>query len=302
MWGDTHFAESLRTALERAGQRAVIHRHGAHQTAAAAFDDVSLVIRGIDRVRPMPGMVNVLWVISHPDAVTPEEIREFDLVFAASTTWSAKMSERAGREVVPLLQATDTARFNVDVVPVPHDVPLFVGGTHPGRERRIVSSAVAAGVPLGVYGPGWDGSLPEGVLLGEYVDNRDLAGYYRGTPRVLADHWDLMAAEGFVQNRIFDAVACGSRVVSDYVDGIDELFAGAVKSYRSSDDLAFLCRDDALGMFPDDARMKDIAARVRRLHSFDRRAEQLVEAVTGFRDRSAVPVTRLAAAGAPGQR
>lgn len=302
MWGDTHFAESLRTALERAGQRAVVHRHGAHQTPAAAFDDVNLVVRGIDRVRPMPGMVNVLWVISHPDAVTPEEVREFDLVFAASTTWSAKMSEQAGHEVFPLLQATDTARFNVDIPPVPHDVPLFVGGIHPGRERRIVSSAVAAGVPIGVYGPGWDGLLPDGVLLGEYVDNRDLAGYYRGTPRVLADHWDLMAAEGFVQNRIFDAVACGSRVISDQVDGIDELFSGAVKSYRSPDDLALLCRDDARGVFPGDAQMESIAARVRRLHSFDRRAEQLVEAVAEFRKRSETPMTRFAAVGAPGQR
>lgn len=278
-WGDTHFAESLRTALERLGHRAVVHRHGTHHSEATAFDDVSLVIRGIDRTRPVPGQINILWVISHPDDVSVEEVREYDLVFAASEAWCRKMSDLADRPVVPLLQATDPHRFHSDVPAIRHDVAIFVGGTHPGRSRKIIDDALSAGVEVGVYGPGWEGSLPEGALRGQYVANTELAGHYRGARRVLADHWEAMAAEGFVQNRIFDAVASGAHVVSDQIAGVEEIFGNAVRTYRSASELAFLCSPESDVLFPDSAEMEAIAGRVREAHSFDRRAEQLSAAV-----------------------
>ncbi|MFE5310538.1 glycosyltransferase [Isoptericola sp. NPDC056605] len=282
-WGDTHFAESLRVALEDQGQTAVVHRHGAHSTPASSFDDVVLVVRGIDRVRPMPGKLNILWVISHPDKVTIDEIREFDLVFAASVPWAAKMSAASGRDVVPLLQATDIRRFNTSVEPVQLGVPLFVGGVHPGRERPVVEAALGAGVDLAVIGPGWGDSLPAGVHRGHYVDNEELAAYYRGASKVLADHWGTMSAEGFIQNRVFDAVAAGCRVVSDPVDGLDETFMGAVRTYDSPDDLTRLCGDDAGSEFPSEAEMDKIAAAVRENHSFQKRAKELVSAASSVR-------------------
>lgn len=278
MWGDTHFAESLRAALTTRGQTAVVHRHGVHTAPSAAHDDVNLVIRGLDRVRPMPGQVNILWVISHPEAVSVEEIREFDVVFAASLSWSRKMTELSGRDVLPLLQATDVTRFNDTVEPQPLDAALFVGGIHVGRERPVVTDALAAGVPLAVYGPGWAGRLPEGVHLGEYVENRDLASHYRGAHRVLADHWELMADEGFIQNRLFDAVAAGCYVISDKVDGIADVFRGAVQTYTTPSELGRLCAPDSEGLFPSSDELARIAEAVRREHSFSRRAEQLVEA------------------------
>ncbi len=282
-WGDTHFAEALRDALERAGQAAVVHRRQARETPAAAYDDVSLVIRGLDRVRPVPGKVNVLWVISHPDDVSVDEVREFDLVFAASYAWSRKMTDRSGRQVRPLLQATAPERFTSDVEPVPHGVPVFVGGAHAGRTRWMVNAAVEAGVPLAVYGSGWDGLLPDGVLRGQYVGNHELAAHYRGATRVLADHWELMAREGFLQNRLFDAVATGSRVVSDSVDGVEEVFQGAVQTCQDGAELAALCGAEGDERFPSDEEMQKIAAHVRTHHSFDARAQELVEAVAAVR-------------------
>ena len=52
-------------------------------------DDVLLVLRGLDRVTPRPGLLNIEWIISHPDMISPDEVAQFDLVYAASTTWSA---------------------------------------------------------------------------------------------------------------------------------------------------------------------------------------------------------------------
>lgn len=278
-WGDTHFAKALRVALERQGQVAVVHPWGSHDAPAAGLDDVHLVLRGKHRVRPVPGKVNVLWVISHPESVTVDELLGFDTVFAASHAWAREMTRVSGRDVGILLQATDATAFGPDGPVVHHDAPLFVGGVHPGRERSVVGAALAGGVSLAVYGPGWDGNLPEGYLRGDYVEPSALPAYYRGAPRVLADHWPSMADHGFVQNRVFDAVASGAPVISDPVADIDEVFGGAVLTYRGPDELAELCGRDGESAFLSASEREWLARRTRREHSFDARASRLVDVV-----------------------
>ncbi len=54
---------------------------------------------------------------------------------------------------------------------------------------------------------------------------------------MLNDHWDDMRDEGFISNRLYDALACGAFVISDHVDGIEEEFDGAVATYRLPDEL-----------------------------------------------------------------
>lgn len=220
IWGDTHFADALAGALRSLGHEVVTRRRGADGTGPVHLDDVCVAIRGLYPIPPTPGRRNLLWIISHPDDVTPEELEGYDVVCAASTTWSAAMSQRWGREVVPLLQATgfeepDTGREEPGVV--------FVGNNGEGRERPLVWAAVEAGVPLTVHGRGWQ-DLPPGTWQGEYVDNARLPEIYHRHGVVLADHWADMAARGFVANRVFDAVASGAGVICDDVVGVHDVF------------------------------------------------------------------------------
>jgi glycosyltransferase involved in cell wall biosynthesis len=284
LWGDTHLAESLAEALRRLGQEVVTYRHGAHNAGPVYLDDVVLGIRGLDVIRPQPGQVNALWVISHPDDVAVSEFVGFQLVFAASVTWAEQMSERSGRPVQPLLQATDSHRLPAADSPRgPGTEPVFVGQTTARRERVIVRDALAAGIDFAVHGPGWTGVLPPEVWRSVNVPNADLLSCYREHGLVFADHWPDMAAGGFIANRLFDAVASGARVISDDVPGIHEIFGSAVQIYRSVEDLAFLCSAEGLKTFPDDDELDAIAARVAVEHSFDHRAQELLDAVLKVR-------------------
>lgn len=244
-WGDTHFANGLARALRALGQDVVICRLGAHDAGPTHLDDVSLTVRGLHPAPPVPGQTNVLWVISHPDDVDPDELSGYDLVFAASAAWSRAMGERSGREVLPLLQASEFAPAPPVRLPPPEDREVvFVGSTHDGRRRRLVEDAVASGIPLAVHGAGWEGLVPDHVWKSEYVPNEDLPALYRRHGLVLADHWPDMAANGFVANRVFDAMAAGARVLSDDVVGIEQRFGpDLVRVCRGPDDL----RDSVLG-------------------------------------------------------
>ncbi|MBF4586705.1 glycosyltransferase family protein [Curtobacterium sp. VKM Ac-2887] len=278
-WGDVHFAAELAGALERLGQRVRIDRRDAHVRDDDAADDVTLVIRGLDRVPPNPASVNLLWVISHPDDVADTELRSFDRVFAAGPAWAAAASARSGVPVAPLLQATDPAVFR----PVPAQGPdagrvVFVGSTR-GVVRPLVADAVALGADLRVHGPGWDGLVPAGSLGEPSLARSEVATAYASARVVLNDHWDDMAAGGFVSNRVFDVLAAGGVVVTDPVEGIaDVLDVPTLAVARGRGDLAALLAPDRA--WPSAAERARVAARVAADHSFDARARVLLDAAS----------------------
>ena len=97
-----------------------------------------------------------------------------------------------------------------------------------------------ADLPVAVYGGGWEGRLPDGVLAGAYLPNTELGAAYGAAGVVLNDHWDDMRDEGFLSNRLFDAVASGARVVTDDVAGLRRVFGPEVQVARSREDLVRL--------------------------------------------------------------
>ena len=288
-WGDTWFASDLVEALERAGQRArVVHRGGA-ESAAREADDVVVVLRGLRRVRPRRpatggGAAWLLWVISHPELVEPDEPDDFDAVFAASACWS-RASEFAV-PVLPLLQATNPRRFSPSAAPADTGArALFVGSTR-GEYRPAVRACVDGGVELALYGVGWEEFVAPSVIAGEFLPNELLPAAYAAAWTVLNDHWPDMAAEGFLSNRLFDAVATGTRVLSDRAAGMSEVFGTAVVAYDDPNEIPALLARPVDEVFAGRPTRLEHAARIAREHSFDARAAELIERAEQIRDAS----------------
>ncbi len=281
-WGDTHFLRRLAEALEACNQVVVIDGYQEFYRNTGAVDEVVLVLRGLRPYTPRPGQVNLMWIISHPDDVSADECRPFDRVFAASMRWAAAKSGEWGLNIAPLLQCTDPALFHPDrAEPGTGEPALFVGGSR-GRPRPIVTAAVEAGLPLRVFGGGWEGLIDPGHIAGQYVANEDLGAVYRAAGVVLNDHWEDMREQGFLSNRLFDAVASGARVVSDEAAGIEDVFGDAVQVISTPADLRRLvdARDEVFG--PDERRIK-AAAEVANAHTFDARSRELAAAAAQIR-------------------
>lgn len=291
-WGDFHFATSLAAALERLGQWVALDHPETRGRATRALDDVQLTIRGLQRVSPTPGHVRLLWVISHPEDVTPSEVADYDVAYAASVTWAAGRSRDWGLAIAPLLQCTDPGRFRPGLA-APGSGPryLVVANTR-GQLRPAVREALAAGLPLTVYGTGWDRWVPAGApvtVAASYVPNDRLGALYAGAGLVLGDHWDDMRATGFVSNRVFDVLATGARLLSDPVAGLDEALddlAGAVPVWRDREDFRRLTAEPFEPHYPDDEARADVARRVVADHSFDARARVLLDAALAVRART----------------
>lgn len=281
-WGDTIFARDLVAALERAGQRASVVFRGAAQSAARESDDVVLVLRGLTRVVPRRGRATwLLWVISHPELVETDEPGEYDAAFAASAHWSR--AGEFGVPVIPLLQATAPERFHPGAAPADSGPALLFVGSTRGEYRPAVRAAVEAGLDVSVHGVGWEQFLPPERIAGEFVAPVDLPAAYASAGIVLNDHWPDMAREGFLSNRLFDATATATRVLSDPAEGMSDVFGDVVRTAATESELVRILSGNRDVEFASSEERLALAERIAREHSFDARASELIEKVRTLR-------------------
>jgi len=282
-WGDTHFARGLRRGLESAGVQARIDFHPSWGASEAG--DVVLVLRGRHRWQPAQGSgFRLLWIISHPDLVTPDECADYHLVVAGSQRHADWLRERTRVPVVWLGQCTDADRFHPPLgdQSAARSEFIFVGNRR-GVRREIVYWALEAGLPLKIWGKGWSGRVPATHIAGDYLSNEDLPDLYRRAKVTLDDHWPDMRRWGYVNNRIFDALACGLPVISEHHRELQRLFPELVMTCATREQ--FLGCVETL-MFEYPLRVAGAAAAaavVCREHSFEVRARELVRLVREHR-------------------
>lgn len=161
--------------------------------------------------------------------------QSLDAVVVASNKISSELNAR-GVAAYYIPQFTNTTRFYPDFDPTLKSDVLFVGANN--FYRTAVPALLKYGIPVDVYGPYW----PSGVAKASYADNRILRKYYSSAKIVLNDTREGMKQFGFISNRIFDASACGTLVISDYMPEIEQIYGDAVPMYRSESELIDLVK------------------------------------------------------------
>ncbi len=91
-----------------------------------------------------------------------------------------------------------------------------------------------------------------------------------------------MAKNGFIANRIFDAVASGARVISDYVPGSRKIFGKSLVEFKSPKELSKLFNEDLQSMFGTQSELDENAKIIQNQHNFDQRAEVLLNSARNF--------------------
>jgi GT2 family glycosyltransferase len=277
-WGDLFFAQGLAKALCKRGHSCRIdymNEWGSRDTDI----DIVVHIAGLSRYYPKPYNYNILWIVSHPSRVTPQELASYDLILVASLKFTPKVKAMTHTPVHTFLQASDVEHFS----PFPEkekdlDV-VFVGnniGTGRLKMRRVVAEALRLGRPLAVWGKGWKGLLPDDVWQGEFLPWGELPDTYRRAKVLLNDHHPDMLCNGFVNNRTFDVLACGAQLVTDSLSGLEQEL-GCVPVFSETKPIKQIFR--ALEVIRTEERQR-ISNNLRRIvyerFSFDSRAGELL--------------------------
>jgi len=276
-WGDWHLAQAFASSLRSLGPEVRVQTADQADDLAGRSCDVHLVLRGLQPVRRTVGQRHVLWVISHPETIDDDELDAADLVLVASPMCAGHLRRRTDTPVEVMLQATDHRRFRPRPIDPAHRHEVTVVAKTRDVMRPVVADALAAGLRPRIYGSGWRELVDPELVVADHVDNQVLPVVYSSAGVVLNDHWRTMLTWGFVSNRLFDVLACGVPVISDAVDGVDELFDGAVLEYRTPAELRALV-DEVLAD-PTHARQRVERGRkaVLASHTLDHRARQLLD-------------------------
>jgi spore maturation protein CgeB len=249
-------------------------------------DDVVIVLRGLSQYEPRPDHINLVWQISHPDRVANEELEGFDHVFVASRQHAEALRTELSVPTSVLLQCTDPEVFSppdasgseADSVSVGTEGIVLVGNSR-DKFRKIVRDCLEAEVDFHVVGTRWEHIVDEDRILGQHIPNEELAGFYSRCEIVLNDHWDTMREHGFLSNRLFDAAACGAQILTDRVDGLEEVFGDVLLTYEDPEELARVSQSARATLFSERSRRIELAERIRREHSFEVRVRDILHVV-----------------------
>lgn len=233
-WGDFFFASSLKKSLEKKGFNVVIQERENWEDNPNI--DIVIVLRGRQEYATKPQHLNLMWNISHPDDVPLEEYNNYDIAFIASDKYADFLNNKVNTFVHPLLQCTDLENFYPQKNGELNEDILFVGVTR-GVFRKIIQDILKTNHDFSIYGNGWDKFLDQRYIKGKFIENTVLNQYYSNCKILLNDHWEDMVEQDFVSNRIFDALACKTFVISDDVESIQSLFEGNVVTYTDCIDL-----------------------------------------------------------------
>lgn len=276
-WGDFHFGRCLTKYLRRLGQEVKTNYYPEWENEETT--DVILVLRGKYPYIPKKNSkIHIMWNVSHPELVPLKEYDLYDMVFVASNFYANKLKDKIAKPVYPLLQCTDIGEFYIKDFSIDQyrkDI-IFVGNTRE-VERPCVIWAEEYGLPIKIWGRGWTKWIDKKHIVGQYIENKQLRNLYCSARVTLNDHWPDMLKYGFINNRIFDALACGLPVISDFNMELFKLFPDEILYYKNKNEF-INCIEKYIMNYPDiKSKVNSIIPRINKEFSFQSRAKILLE-------------------------
>jgi spore maturation protein CgeB len=231
--------------------------------------------------------------------IRASQIPAFDLVLSFTGGGILDELEQAwgAQKAVPLYGCVDPDVYAG--VPIREDfrcLMSYMGTYAPDRQRKVdelfleparrrpFDSFVLAG---SMYP--WDWSWPGNIHRFEHVAPGDHPALYSSSKFTLNITREAMASGGFCPSgRFFEAAACGTPIISDWFEGLDQFFTPGEEIfivYDAGDVMHTLSfSENELGRLARRARERTLAA-----HSGLRRAQQLIGYIESARDKSAQP-------------
>ena len=251
------------------------------------FADIDIVLRGHDSYEAHADHKHILWQI-YPGKHArrrPERRSEFDaashVIFASEIDGLEERNCTGFTSPSSVLMQAFDEKVMYTNSNLKRDGILFVGRNHmPDEEiRPIVKMVVDAGYSPKIYGPGWDHTSLKSSVKANYLPNDELGNAYRSAKIVLCDHFPSMREFGYVSNRIYDALACGAPVISDYVNGLPEELEPHVWLCKTPADVKNAVEEIFAESESKRAARDAFAKALVHKHSFDVRAKQIEDLI-----------------------
>lgn len=233
LWGDYWLGLDLASALEELNYSVITNYNGTFKKCKNA--DINIVIRGLSEWKKIRyKKINILYIISHPDKIRIKELKNYDIIIAASENFAKKL-KALNFNAFYFPQFTNTKRFYFEKDTQKSNKILFVGSPHMGM-RDAVYYATKNNMPISVYGSFWEKYISNEYIKGNSIDNSELHKFYSNAEIVLNDTMQNMKENGFISNRIYDVTASKGFLISDYMPEIEKIYGDAIPMYKNEEE------------------------------------------------------------------
>lgn len=235
--GDYAYCMTLKKYLEKEGIYAIVQTYEDWYCDVGA--DVELVMGNLRDYHPdrrVPGRINVMWLVCHPENVPDEVADRYDLILVDSGPLAEQMKGRSKAKIEPFIVKADTDFFYRDDSPVVYG-RVFVGGTR-GFNRNCVKWCRDNKIELDVWGLGWEKYYQNDpyIHLHGVLTYDETADIYRKSKIILNDHHHEMRRTGMINNRCPEVLLCGKPALCDWSQGVEDEFGDLFTYYHDETD------------------------------------------------------------------
>jgi spore maturation protein CgeB len=225
-------------------------------------------------------IIKIAWIRNWVEKwVRHEWFSDYDVILTSSEEARSMVKERTGREAEILMIGADTDIFTPLESREEYQSDIVFTGNYWGAHRDIIDLLqVEPKWDFHIYGNNWDQIDRLKKYWRGFVNYKELPFIYNSAKIVLDDHNHVTKPYGMINSRVFEAMACGSCVVTNAVKDIFTIFPEeAISVYRNSDDLTRIITE----LLSDDDRRGRIGQKAREVilqrHTYKKRAEQFRE-------------------------
>ena len=289
-WGEAAFSVSLASALTKRGVETEIKwrdRWGEVPDKRST----SLALRAPFPAPEHDTRGRLIWMLSHFDAVSEEELSTYNFIFTSSPILQGIFPAVSKERFIFAPQCSDSnqmrpaqARLDKAAKAIfvgngklsPQQVQMFAAGDL-SVLRPALRLALASKSNIAVWGRYGGVKFPG--HMGDTVSFRKLGALYRNASVILNDHTDDQIKFGALNNRVFDGLASGRPVLTNLPIDAAKYLPEVVSALRefspngSAEKFASLLNES---VNEDCKSLSNISEFIRARHSFDARAEMIV--------------------------
>jgi len=240
MWGDLYMANNISKQLEsRYGITCQICLMNDWYNYDMYNCNNILFLRGISKYNPLPKNNNMVLFISHPETYTDKEFIQYNKIICCSKIFYEKIKNNlklSDDDIIYALQPIDIPKNNEIETELLYDA-VFIGNKM--RERESVKWLTNDNFnKVKIFGDMWENKNINPIIQNiKSIDNCDVFDIYCKSKIILNDTWKDMCDNGFINNRVLEALTSGNFILTDNVKGIKEFNFINLFTYNNNHDL-----------------------------------------------------------------
>ncbi|WP_052374293.1 glycosyltransferase [Methanobacterium sp. SMA-27] len=248
-------------------------------------EDVDVLISLLDVYNPKKikctnkSLIKIAWPRNWFDRwVSNPGFLEYDIIFAPSKTACNYIKEKTNREIFLLSIATNPSKFNSKVQPNEELISDYCfTGSYWNDPRDIIEMLEPDDLPytFNLYGKNWDKISKFKDYNKGFLVYSKLPEVYKSTKIVIDDANRVTKEYGSVNSRVYDALACGTLVLTNGKIGSEETFKSKLPVFRSKEELSelitYYLENEKVRL----SKVRELQKFVLENHVYDNRSEKL---------------------------